>query len=205
MRDIRGIRLLSLEQVLRPPTHPHEQRTLPSPSDFSKYPFASNFLPLATLLKLKSYLDFLIESSEEPARLEICSIALHYALIPGDLLSPRFADIATTVYSDSYDMYGLITMLLQRGADPNFVLPGSSTSAWQTLLDCYIGHPSLPMSVVKAFLDAGAGPDALLTHNNRYYILKSHPDCRTILKLCKRAKRHKRILSYLDWVKFKSE
>lgn len=92
-----------------------------------------NFLPLGTILRLKSYLDFLVASSHENARISICSMALHYTLLPRYRVTEKYSAIIDVAEGmTTYDKDGLIKMLLKCGADPNHQNPATGRTAWET-------------------------------------------------------------------------
>ncbi|KAF1973684.1 hypothetical protein BU23DRAFT_598819 [Bimuria novae-zelandiae CBS 107.79] len=157
---------------------------------FTDFRPKANFLALAAIYGLKSYLDFLTTSLTPRMRTQVCSIALHYALLPGDRVAEKYYSVLNVAEGKtSYHKDDLIMMLLKNGADPNYVNPATNRTAWETLWDQY-DYPRY--TTANAFLDAGADPDALLHHKYRHWILDHNREGRQIFDLCKQVKRRNR-------------
>jgi len=165
-------------------------------SPYTNKGLASNFLALAAILRLRSYLDFLVASLTQPACGQACSIALHYALLPGDIIAADYRSILYVAESEtSYGRDELIRMLLKYGADPNLENPATGRTAWEALWDDY-DYP--PLETATAFIEAGADPKALLSHQHKHWIWNRNPDGERIFELCKRAKWRNRASLHVD-------
>lgn len=153
----------------------------------SDYAPASNFLALAAILRLKSYLSFLATSFDQPARGQACSVALHFALLPGDRIAKKYHTVLNAAETrTSFEKDELVKMLLQHGADPNFVNPSTGRTAWEALWDDY-DYPRI--GTASAFIEAGADPKALLSHKYKHWIFDHNSDGHKIFDLCKQVKR----------------
>jgi hypothetical protein len=167
-------------------THPHSWL----PEGFNDYAPTTNFLVFAMILRLKSYLDFYIASLGEPARIQVCSIALCLALTPDiQVNSKYFSVLGVAPFLTTYQKDDLVRMLLDKGANPNCVNPATGSTAWETLWD---HHTYPPLDTAKAFIEAGADPKALLLHTFHHWILNHHPHGSRIFDLCKQAKKQSR-------------
>ena len=163
---------------------------------FTDYAPAPNFLAFAAVLRLRSYLDYLVASLTQPALGQACSIALHYALLPDNLIAADYLSILYVAESEtSYSRYGLARMLLKHGADPNLKNPATGRTAWETLWDDF-DFP--PLETATAFIEAGADPQALLSHQYKHWIWNRNPDGEKIFELCRRTKWRNRASLHVD-------
>lgn len=160
------------------------------PWQFTDFRPTANFLPLAAIYGLKSYLDFLVTRLSPKMRVQVCSIALHYALLPGDRVPEKYSTVLNVAEGKtSYHKNDLIMMLLKNGADPNYINPATGRTAWEALWDDY-DYP--PYDTASAFLDAGADPNALLNHKYKHWVLDHNRDGLRIFDLCKQVKKRNR-------------